>query len=67
MHVPHSLLQKCLEMVGVAENMVSLLVESMKEWRTEMTAGGTTLGTVNIRRGVFQEDSLSPLLFVVDI
>ena len=32
-----------------------------------MTAGGTTLGTVNIRRGIFQGDSLSPLLFVLTL
>ena len=37
----------------------------MKKWRTELTSCGEVLGEVNIRRGIFQGDSLSPLLFVV--
>ena len=37
----------------------------MNQWKTELVAGGQTLGNVNIRRGIFQGDSLSPLLFVV--
>ena len=39
----------------------------MAQWRMELMAGGQTLGIVNIRRGIFQGDSLSPLLFVVSL
>ena len=31
----------------------------------ELTSSGESLGQVNIRRGIFQRDSLSPLLFVI--
>ena len=37
----------------------------MKNWRTNLMSNGQNLGDVNIRRGIFQGDSLSPLLFVV--
>ena len=35
----------------------------MKNWRVELTAGGKS--EVKIPRGIFQEDALSPLLFVI--
>ena len=37
----------------------------MKQWNTELTAGNQRLGNVKIRRGIFQGDSLSPLLFIL--
>ena len=61
--VPHSLLLECLNVYSITPNVVELLRRSMKHWRTELTAGGTTLGEVKIRRGIFQCDSLSPILF----
>ena len=36
----------------------------MSSWNTLLTVNGQILGQVNIRRGMFQEDLLSPLLFV---
>ena len=38
---------------------------SIKNWRTTQMSNGQKLGDVNIRRGILQGDSLSPLLFVV--
>ena len=45
--------------------MVHYIEKSMGQWQVELSANGNILGTVNVRRGIFQEDSLSPLLFVV--
>ena len=39
----------------------------MKNWKTQLTANGADLGTVQIKRGIFQGDSLSPLLFVTSL
>ena len=63
--VPHSWILECLILFGAAENIRSLLENSMMSWQTELTSNGQTLGTVSIKRCIFQGDSLSPLLFVV--
>ena len=63
--VPHSWISKCLDMVGAADNIKALISNSMKQWKTVLTADGVKLGDVEIKRGIFQGDSLSPLLFVV--
>ena len=63
--VPHSWILKCLEMVGAAKNMISIISNSMVNWKTVLTSGGMPLGKVDIRRGIFQGDTYSPLLFIV--
>ena len=37
----------------------------MANWATELISYGENLGKVNIRRGIFQGDSFSSLLFVI--
>ena len=64
-YVPHSWIIDCLETAGINENIWRLLAESMKSWRVELMHGEENLGDVNRRQGIFQGDSLSPLLFVV--
>ena len=59
--VPHSWIGECVEMFGIAVNVRQFLLSSM----TELTSCGQQLGVVNIKRGIFQGDSLSPLLFVL--
>ena len=63
--VPHSWIIDCLEAVGINEKIRRRLAESMKSWRVELISGEENLGEINIRRGIFQVDSLSPSLFVV--
>ena len=63
--VPYSWILKFLEMVGAAKNMISIISNSMVNWKTVLTSEGMALGQVDIRRGIFQGDSLSPLLFMV--
>ena len=63
--VPHSWILECLENLGVNEEIGRIVKESMKSWKVELTYGNDVLGEVKIERGIFQGDSLSPLLFVI--
>jgi len=65
--VPHSWILESVTLVGIADNIKRLLKNSMGNWKTELNAYETTLGEVNIQRGIFQGDSLSPLLFIIAI
>ena len=51
--VPHSWIMKCLDLVGVADAVKSLLDESMRMQKTNLMANGKNIGRVNIRRGIF--------------
>ena len=60
--VPHSWIIECLDLFGIAENVKSLLVNSMEKWKVMLCSGNSELGEVEIKRGIFQGDSLSPLV-----
>ena len=36
----------------------------MEKWKVMLCSGNSELGEVEIKQGIFQEDSLSPLVFV---
>ena len=63
--VQHSWIEECLKTFGIAKNVEQFVCNSMMKWKTELSACGESVGEVNIRRGIFQGDSLSPLLFVL--
>ena len=63
--VPRSWIKECLGLFGLAENIKTLLNNSMEKWRVMLCAGNSGLGEVDIKRGIFQGDSLSPLVFVL--
>ena len=58
-------LVEAMKMVEIADNTVNLFENSKETWRTELRAYNESLGEVDIRRGIFQGDYFSPLLFVV--
>ena len=65
--VPHSSIIECLDLFGVAENINSLLVNSMEKCNVMLCSGNSELGEVKIKRGIFQGDYLSPLVFVLPL
>ena len=56
---------ECLDLFGVAENIKSLLVKSLEKWKVMLCSGNSELCEVEIKQGIFQVDSLSPLVFVI--
>ena len=61
--VPHSWILECSDSFGVAKNIKSLLVNSMEKWKVMLCSRNSELGEVEIKPGIFQGDSLSPLVF----
>ena len=60
--VPHRWMIEAMKMAGIADNIVNLFENSKETWRTELIVCNESLGEV-VRRGIFQGDSFSPLLF----
>ena len=63
--VPHLWIIECLDLFGVAEDIKNLLEKSMENWEVMLCSGISELGEVEIKWGIFQGDSLSPLVFVL--
>ena len=63
--VPHRWMIEAMKMVGIADNIMNLFENSKEKWRTELITCNETLGEVDIKRGIFQENYFSPLLFLV--
>ena len=40
-------------------------MDSVEKWKLMLCSGNSELGEVEIKRGIFQRDSLSPLVFVL--
>ena len=65
--VSHSWINECMELFGIAENVRNFLEKSMEQWKLSLTSNGEDLGEVDMKRAIFQGDSLSPLLFVLNM
>ena len=62
---------RSLELFQVSPTVVGFVKHNMKNWKTELTfthESGTLMSDIiNIKRGIFQVDSLSPLLFCISL
>ena len=63
--IPHSRIIATMGMVGLADNIIGLIKQSMNKWKANLCADGKLLRSVPIRREIFQGDLFSPLLFVI--
>ena len=46
--VPHSWMLKSLDLIGAPRNVIELLKNSMKDWKTNLCSGELPLGAVNV-------------------
>ena len=65
--VPHSWILETMNITGMAQNVIRLIRMTMGSWNTRLEYSGEHLTNVDIKRGIFQGDSLSPLLFVTSL
>jgi hypothetical protein len=65
--VPHSWIEKPMELVGVNDSTVKFCKYSMVKWNTKASAEKELMQSkpTKINRGIFQGGSLSPLLFCI--
>ena len=52
------------KMYKISEKIIKLILEAMKNWKVELTAGEKTFAEEKIQTGIFYRDALSQLLFV---
>ena len=64
---PKSWVIDCLKMYKISDKVIKFIEKTMEKRRVELTAGEKRLAEVKIQRGIFQEDALSSLLFVIAI
>ena len=69
--VPHSWILACLRMYKINPVLTTFIKASMRQWKTNMVlvheSGVLETGPISIKRGIFQGDSLSPLLFTMSL
>ncbi|CAH2018627.1 unnamed protein product [Acanthoscelides obtectus] len=67
--VPHSWLLKSLKLIGTSEKIIDLCKRLISLWSTTLLVSNKgeeiELGPIQIKRGIYQGDTLSPLLFVI--
>ena len=67
--VHYSWILKCLQMYKIDPLLITFIEESMSHWKTNIILahkeGVLETVPIRIKRGIFQGDSLSPLLFTM--
>ena len=59
---------RALKLIGqLSPNIISLLKLTRTVWKRELISGDTNLGGLSINRDIFQEDSLSLVLFIISL
>jgi hypothetical protein len=69
--VPHSWIEKSIELIGVNNKIVKFCMLSMEKWSTKLQLKTNQelmqSKLIKINRGIFQGDSFSPLIFCIPL
>ena len=65
--IPHSWIMECLTVFKITNNVQNLLHYAMPLRKVELNSNSQNFGNVAIKRGIFQGNSLSPLLFIIGL
>ena len=65
--VPHSWILKVMRAYGIADNIVEVIATTMKEWNVWLYHKKERLCNIAIKRGIFQGDALSPIMFIMTL
>jgi hypothetical protein len=69
--VPHSWLVQSMQLYKISPNIIQFMKTTMPNWKTQINLrhenGVMIIENVKIKRGIFQGDSLSPLLFCLAV
>ena len=63
--IPRTWIIECLKTYQISVEFINFITNVMEYWSVELIAGGQTQVEVKIHRGIFQENSFMPLLFVI--
>ena len=63
--VPHSWILESLKLYKVDNNILKFIKTSMNHWSTKLHSNNKEIAEVDIKCGIYQGDSLSPLLFCI--
>lgn len=64
--VLHSWILTCRDILGISNQIAALLEDIMRSRSVKLICGYESSGQVHMERGIFKEDSLSPLCYVSD-
>ena len=65
--VPHDWLIKTLEIYKISQPIIDCLLKIMATWRTNIRLNNKNFGPADLKRGIIQDDSLSPIWFCLSL
>ena len=63
--VPQSWKIHCLKMYKISHEVINFIEKTMQTWRVKLTLGRGSLAKTKIKRGIFQGEALSRILFII--